>query len=201
MFLQFVHIKEKVGTEFTQKIKEQIKNQVIEKAKEMGIEEKSIEEPVIEKIPLTDALCNVFEDCGKKVMFFNIYDADKENFDKAITNIVINNKGLIEPVLKVLDNKITNGTTNEKIRAKIMKNNITKINVSDKERMISKLNEAAKGTLDNYSLNVISRAKKFGEKIKFMSLHPTSDEVYEVLCSKDKHDAAYILSTVMAAIE
>ena len=67
--------------------------------------------------------------------------------------------------------------------------------------MISKLNEAAKGTLDNYSLNVISRAKKFGEKIKFMSLHPTSDEVYEVLCSKDKHDAAYILSTVMAAIE
>ena len=197
----FNQLKEKVGTEFTQKIKEQIKNQVIEKAKEMGIEEKSIEEPVIEKIPLTDALCNVFEDCGKKVMFFNIYDADKENFDKAITNIIINNKGLIEPVLKVLDNKITNGTTNEKIRAKIMKNNITKINVSDKERMISKLNEAAKGTLDNYSLNVISRAKKFGEKIKFMSLHPTSDEVYEVLCSKDKHDAAYILSTVMAAIE
>ena len=197
----FNQLKEKVGTEFTQKIKEQIKNQVIEKAKEMGIEEKSIEEPVIEKIPLTDALCNVFEDCGKKVMFFNIYDADKENFDKAITNIVINNKGLIEPVLKVLDNKIINGTTNEKIRAKIMKNNITKINVSDKERMISKLNEAAKGTLDNYSLNVISRAKKFGEKIKFMSLHPTSDEVYEVLCSKDKHDAAYILSTVMAAIE
>ena len=197
----FNQLKEKVGTEFTQKIKEQIKNQVIEKAKEMGIEEKSIEEPVIEKIPLTDALCNVFEDCGKKVMFFNIYDADKENFDKAITNIVINNKGLIEPVLKVLDNKITNGTTNEKIRAKIMKNNITKINVSDKERMISKLNEAAKGTLDNYSLNVISRAKKFGEKIKFMSLHPTSDEVYEVLYSKDKHDAAYILSTVMAAIE
>ena len=197
----FNQLKEKVGTEFTQKIKEQIKNQVIEKAKEMGIEEKSIEEPVIEKIPLTDALCNVFEDCGKKVMFFNIYDADKENFDKAITNIVINNKGLIEPVLKVLDNKITNGTTDEKIRAKIMKNNITKINVSDKERMISKLNEAAKGTLDNYSLNVISRAKKFGEKIKFMSLHPTSDEVYEVLYSKDKHDAAYILSTVMAAIE
>ena len=197
----FNQLKEKVGTEFTQKIKEQIKNQVIEKAKEMGIEEKSIEEPVIEKIPLTDALCNVFEDCGKKVMFFNIYEADKENFDKAITNIVINNKGLIEPVLKVLDNKITNGTTNEKIRAKIMKNNITKINVSDKERMISKLNEAAKGTLDNYSLNVISRAKKFGEKIKFMSLHPTSDEVYEVLCSKDKHDAAYILSTVMAAID
>ena len=197
----FNQLKEKVGTEFTQKIKEQIKNQVIEKAKEMGIEEKSIEEPVIEKIPLTDALCNVFEDCGKKVMFFNIYDADKENFDKAITNIIINNKGLIEPVLKVLDNKITNGTTNEKIRAKIMKNNITKINVSDKERMISKLNEAAKGTLDNYSLNVISRAKKFGEKIKFMSLHPTSDEVYEVLYSKDKHDAAYILSTVMAAIE
>lgn len=197
----FNQLKEKVGTEFTQKIKEQIKNQVIEKAKEMDIEEKSIEEPVIEKMPLTDALCNVFEDCGKKVMFFNIYDADKENFDKAITNIIINNKCLIEPVLKVLDNKITNGTTNEKIRAKIMKNNITKINVSDKERMISKLNEAAKGTLDNYSLNVISRAKKFGEKIKFMSLHPTSDEVYEVLCSKDKHDAAYILSTVMAAIE
>ena len=197
----FNQLKEKVGTEFTQKIKEQIKNQVIEKAKEMGIEEKSIEEPVIEKIPLTDALCNVFEDCGKKVMFFNIYDADKENFDKAITNIIINNKCLIEPALKVLNDKITNGTPGEKIRAKIMKNNITKINVSDKERMISKLNEAAKGTLDNYSLNVISRAKKFGEKIKFMSLHPTSDEVYEVLCSKDKHDAAYILSTVMAAIE
>ena len=197
----FNQLKEKVGTGFTEKIKEQIKNQVIEKAKEMGIEEKSIEEPVIEKIPLTDALCSVFEDCGKKVMFFNIYDADKENFDKAITNIIINNKCLIEPALKVLDDKITNGTSNEKIRAKIMKNNITKINVSDKERMISKLNEAAKGTLDNYSLNVISRAKKFGEKIKFMSLHPTSDEVYEVLCSKDKHDAAYILSTVMTAIE
>ena len=195
--------KEKITAEVTQKIKEQIKNQVIEKAKEMGIEEKSIEEPVIEKIPLTDALCNVFEDCGKKVMFFNIYDADKENFDKEIKNIVINNKGLIEPVLKVLDDKITNGTSNEKIRAIIMKNNITKINdkINDKERIISKLNEAAKGTLDNYSLNVISRAKKFGEKIKFMSLHPTSDEVYEVLCSKDKHDAAYILSTVMAAIE
>lgn len=195
----FNQLKEKVGTEFTEKIKEQIKNQVIEKAKEMGIEEKSIEEPVIEKIPLTDALCNVFEDCGKKVMFFSIYDADKENFDKAITNIIINNKGLINPVLKVLDDKIKNGAPDEKIRAKIMKNNITKIN--DRERIMSKLNEAAKGTLDNYSLNVISRAKKFGEKIKSMSLHPTIDEVYEVLCSKDKYDAAYILSTVMSAMK
>ena len=67
-----------------------------------------------------------------------------------------------------------------------------------KYRIIHKKGQGAK---TKYYYHYIMADSKENALIKFMSLHPTSDEVYEVLCSKDKHDAAYILSTVMAAIE
>lgn len=180
-----------------EKEKEQLKKKINNKIKGEKSEENDY--------TLTDALCNVFEDYNKKELFIKLYDADTDNFDKAISRVVVSNNYLLAPVLKVLYNKLSNGTENEKYRANKIKSYIIDGQMDNKIRKQRNtkdlLNEAAKGTLDNYKLNTITRAMKFGEKIKAMSIKASSDDIYEVLASKDKYDAKYILPTVLDAMK